>query len=147
MRVQGKNHAGGAVDYCGRLASSYVMRWVIGQTFNQHFIRQGLYMSMISDLSSIREHHLVHYFRYITSWCCWLLQRWNIFVQTMETKYFFQFEIIRNVLVSSLRLIWIPILWVYVFRIYVGPTLYKCFYIEMFCVHWEHDQFWKKNFY
>ena len=31
----------------------------------------------------------------------------------MEAKCFFQFEIIINVLVSSFRLIWIPILWVY----------------------------------
>ena len=31
----------------------------------------------------------------------------------METKGFFQFEIIINVLVSSFRFIWIPMLWVY----------------------------------
>ena len=30
----------------------------------------------------------------------------------METKVFFQFEFILNVLVSSLRFIWIPMLWV-----------------------------------
>ena len=30
-----------------------------------------------------------------------LLQRWNIFVQTMETKDFLEFEIIINVLVSK----------------------------------------------
>ena len=31
----------------------------------------------------------------------------------METKDFFQFEIILIVLVSFLRFIWIPMLWVY----------------------------------
>ena len=31
----------------------------------------------------------------------------------METKEFFQFEIIITCLVSSFRLIWIPVLWVY----------------------------------
>ena len=31
----------------------------------------------------------------------------------METKGFFQFEIIINILVGSFRLIWIPMLWVY----------------------------------
>ena len=38
-------------------------------------------------------------------------KRWNIFVQTMETKGFYQFEIIINVFVSSLCFIWIPMLW------------------------------------
>ena len=37
----------------------------------------------------------------------------NSCVWTMETKGFFQFEIIINVLVSCLRFIWIPMLWVY----------------------------------
>ena len=34
-------------------------------------------------------------------------------LKTMETKVFFQFEIIMNVLVSSFQTIWIPMLWVY----------------------------------
>ena len=41
------------------------------------------------------------------------LQRWNIFVKIMDSKGFFQFEIIINVLASSFRFIWIPMLWVY----------------------------------
>ena len=41
------------------------------------------------------------------------LQRWNILVLILETKGLFQFEIISNVLVSSIRFIWIPMLWVY----------------------------------
>ena len=46
--------------------------------------------------------------------CAYLLQRWNIFVLAMETKGFFQFEIIINVLVSSFCFIWIHnMLWVY----------------------------------
>ena len=39
----------------------------------------------------------------------------------METKVFFQFEIITNVLVSFSCFIWIPMLWVYGY--------YKSFYI------------------
>ena len=41
------------------------------------------------------------------------LQRWNILVWKLGTKRFFKFEIIINVLVSSLRFIWIPMLGVY----------------------------------
>ena len=41
------------------------------------------------------------------------LQRWIIFAQTMETKGFFQFEIVINVLVSSSRFIWILMLLIY----------------------------------
>ena len=53
-----------------------------------------------------------------SDWIIWRLKgwpwkRWNIFGQTMETKGFFQFEIIINGLVSSFRFIWIPMLWVY----------------------------------
>ena len=40
------------------------------------------------------------------------LKALNIFLKTMETKGFFQFEIIINVLGSSFRFIWIPMLWV-----------------------------------
>ena len=46
----------------------------------------------------------------------------------METKGFFQFEIIINVLVTSFRFIWIPILWIYgqykYFLSMRGPSLY-----------------------
>ena len=41
------------------------------------------------------------------------LKRWNISVQTIATKGFYQFEISKNVLVSSFRFVWIPMLWVY----------------------------------
>ena len=41
-------------------------------------------------------------------------QRWNIFCMSYgKQSVFFQFKIIINVLVSSLRFIWIPMLWVY----------------------------------
>ena len=36
----------------------------------------------------------------------------KIFYTNQETKYFFQFDIIINTLVSSFRFIWIPMLWV-----------------------------------
>ena len=42
----------------------------------------------------------------------WPSQRWNIFVKTMKSKMFSQFEIIIQVLVSSFRFIWIPMSWV-----------------------------------
>ena len=41
------------------------------------------------------------------------LQCCIIFVQTMETKFFFQFEIIINVLASFFCFVKIPMLWVY----------------------------------
>ena len=37
----------------------------------------------------------------------------ELFFVNQETKRFFQLEIILNVLVSSSRFIWIPMLWVY----------------------------------
>ena len=44
----------------------------------------------------------------------WPSERWNIFCINMETQWFFQFEIIINVLVISFFcFIWIPMLWVY----------------------------------
>ena len=36
----------------------------------------------------------------------------DIFMETMEAKGFFQFDIIINVLASFFRFIWIPMLWV-----------------------------------
>ena len=51
---------------------------------------------------------------YLILRCLWLTsEALTIFVSTMDTKGFFQFEIIVNVSVSSFRFIWIPILWVY----------------------------------
>ena len=41
------------------------------------------------------------------------LLSWDICVKTLETKEFFQFEIITNVLVISSRCVWIPMLWIY----------------------------------
>ena len=38
---------------------------------------------------------------------------WNILYKPQRPKGYFQFEIILNVLVSSFRFIWIPMLWVY----------------------------------
>ena len=43
----------------------------------------------------------------------WPVERCNTFYTSQETKLFFQFEIIVNVLVTSFRFIWIPMLWVY----------------------------------
>ena len=40
------------------------------------------------------------------------LLSWNIFVQTMDTKGFYQFDAITNVLDNSLCSIWIAMLWV-----------------------------------
>ena len=41
------------------------------------------------------------------------LKRWIIYVKIHGDQRFFRFEIIINVLISSLRFIWIPMLWVY----------------------------------
>ena len=41
------------------------------------------------------------------------LQRWNIFYIHHGDQRVYQFEIIINILVSSLRFIWIPMSWVY----------------------------------
>ena len=47
-------------------------------------------------------------------------QNAEIFVSTMETKGFFHFEIIINVLESSFRFIWIPMFWVHVTAIIIN---------------------------
>ena len=47
------------------------------------------------------------------SWGLKGLRRWNICIQTMKTRGFFQFEIIIIVLVSSCCFIWLHMLWVY----------------------------------
>ena len=50
----------------------------------------------------------------ITKVSSWLtLKALKYFVLTMETKGFYQFEIIINVFVSSFGFIWIPMVWVY----------------------------------
>ena len=41
------------------------------------------------------------------------LKRWNLLYKLWRPKCFFQFEIIIIIFVSSLRFIWIPMLWVY----------------------------------
>ena len=47
------------------------------------------------------------------------LKRRIFFIQTIETKGFFQFQIIINVLVSSFWFIWIPMLsWLWVYGYY-----------------------------
>ena len=55
---------------------------------------------------------LCHQAGYICPLPVYPLQRWNIFLETMDII-FVQFDIIINVLVSSFRFIWIPLLLVY----------------------------------
>ena len=62
---------------------------------------------------------VILYHRFISIYYLFLIPRYitleavNYFLKTLETKGFFQFEIIINISVSSFRFIWIPMLGVY----------------------------------
>ena len=89
----------------------------------------------ITIYSQGRPHYdALHYLlfnNFYLKYAMWCISPYNaeiLFHKPWRTKSFFKFEIIINVLVSSFRFIWIPMLWVYGHYIFLflpvrGPTL------------------------
>ena len=87
----------------------------VGQTLNQHWVNVLCLLGTQSSQQDLRLIYISHSFRNMSlSQRHFNTENAEIYLyKTWRQKGYFQFEIIMNVLVSSFRFIWIPMLWVY----------------------------------
>ena len=90
---------------------------ILGTVYSVHFQtsfkgkKSHIFVLLHSTCS--REINLGYVFFLQIYFIIYHLQRWNNLCKPWRLKDYFQFKIVINVLVSSFRFIWIPILWVY----------------------------------